>query len=98
MGLTHRDTYLHAGPQFHLADGSMTYAVSWVGGAHVFIPVFEPTATVSALADEHCTISLPPTMLGMVLASGALDGADHGTAGADVRRIAHAWRSSTTCR
>ncbi|MGB0729031.1 MAG: AMP-binding protein [Ilumatobacteraceae bacterium] len=77
MGLTHRDTYLHAGPQFHLADGSMTYAVSWVGGAHVFIPAFEPTATVSALADEHCTISLlVPTMLGMVLASGALDGAD----------------------
>ena len=62
MGLTHRDTYLHAGPQFHLADGSMTYAVSWVGGAHVFIPAFEPAATVSALANEHCTTTLlvPP--------------------------------------
>ena len=55
----------------------MTYAVSWVGGAHVFIPAFEPASTVSALADEHCTITLlVPTMLGMVLASGALDGAD----------------------
>ena len=45
-------------------------------------------ATVSALADEHCTLTLlVPTMLGMVLASGALDGADLGTAGTDVRRI-----------
>ena len=77
MGITPRDKYLHAGPQFHLADGSMTYALSWAGGAHVFIPAFEPSATVAALADEQCTISLlVPTMLGMILASGALEGAD----------------------
>ncbi|MDA2945367.1 MAG: long-chain-fatty-acid--CoA ligase [Actinomycetota bacterium] len=77
LAMTHRDTYLHAGPQFHLADGSMTYALSWVGGTHVFVPAFEPTAVVRALADERCTLALlVPTMLNMVLASGALDGAD----------------------
>ena len=77
LAMTHRDTYLHAGPQFHLADGSMTYALSWVGGTHVFVPAFEPNAVVRALADEKCTLSLlVPTMLNMVLASGALEGAD----------------------
>ena len=77
MGMTHRDAYLHAGPQFHLADGSMTYALTWVGGTHVFIPMFEPKATVAALSEERCTLSLlVPTMLGMVIASGALEGAD----------------------
>lgn len=77
LAMTSRDTYLHAGPQFHLADGSMTYALTWVGGTHVFIPAFEPTGVVKALANEQCTMSLlVPTMLNMVLASGALEGAD----------------------
>ena len=77
MGVTSRDTYLHAGPQFHLADGSMTYAVTWAGGSHVFVPSFEPVSTVAALADERCTVTLlVPTMLGMILGSGALEAAD----------------------
>ena len=40
--LTSADSYLHAGPQFHLADGALAYALTWVGGTHVFIPSFEP--------------------------------------------------------
>ena len=77
LNMTHRDRYLHAGPQFHLADGAMTFALSWAGGTHVFVPAFEPNRVVAALADERCTLALlVPTMLGMVLASGALDGAD----------------------
>jgi long-chain acyl-CoA synthetase len=77
LNMTSVDRYLHAGPQFHLADGAMTYALSWVGGTHVFVPAFEPVRVVAALADERCTLSLlVPTMLNMVLASGALAGAD----------------------
>ena len=77
LNMTHRDRYLHAGPQFHLADGAMTFALSWAGGTHVFVPAFEPNRVVAALADERCTLALlVPTMLGMVLPSGALDGAD----------------------
>jgi long-chain acyl-CoA synthetase len=77
--ITPRDRYLHAGPQFHLADGAMTYSLTWAGGSHVFIPAFDPTATVSALVDEHVTMSLlVPTMITMTLASGGLEGADLG--------------------
>jgi long-chain acyl-CoA synthetase len=77
LNMTSVDRYLHAGPQFHLADGAMTYALSWAGGTHVFVPAFEPVRVVAALADERCTLSLlVPTMLNMVLASGALAEAD----------------------
>lgn len=77
MGITSRDIYLHAGPQFHLADGSMTYAVTWAGGRHVFVPSFEPAGTVAALSEENCTLTLlVPTMLNMVLGSGTLETAD----------------------
>lgn len=31
------DRYLHAAPMFHLADGASTYAVTWVGGTHLFV-------------------------------------------------------------
>lgn len=74
------DRYLHAGPQFHLADGALTYSLTWAGGTHVFIPAFEPSATVSALESEQVTITLlVPTMITMTLASGVLDNADLGS-------------------
>lgn len=77
LNMTPVDRYLHAGPQFHLADGAMTYALSWAGGTHVFVPAFEPHRVARALADERCTLSLlVPTMLNMILATNALDGAD----------------------
>ena len=38
------DRYLHCAPMFHLADGASTYAVTWTGGTHVFVPAFEPVA------------------------------------------------------
>ena len=42
------DRYLHAAPMFHLADGSQTFAQTWVGGTHVIIPSFDPGAVVDA--------------------------------------------------
>jgi len=75
--ITPTDRYLHAGPQFHLADGAMTYSVTWAGGSHVFIPAFDPDATVAALGGEEVTITLlVPTMITMILANGALDNAN----------------------
>ncbi len=75
--ITHADRYLHAAPQFHLADGAMTFSTSWAGGSHVFIPAFDPSATVSALASEKVTLTLlVPTMITMTLASGELDDVD----------------------
>jgi len=81
MGLHARiapvDRYLHAAPQFHLADGALAYALTWAGGTHVFIPAFDPAATIAALANERCTmVLLVPTMISMVLAHGGLADAD----------------------
>ena len=76
-GIGPNDRYLHAGPQFHLADGALTYSVSWAGGAHVFVPAFEPVAVVAAMVDEKVTVTLlVPTMIAMTLASGELQGAN----------------------
>lgn len=58
------DVYLHAAPMFHLADGGSTYAVTWVGGKHVFVPGFEPGAVLEAIASQRVTVSLfVPVML-----------------------------------
>ena len=58
------DVYLHAAPMFHLADGGSTYAVTWLGGKHVFVPAFEPGVVLEAIASERVTVSLfVPVML-----------------------------------
>ncbi|HYZ02549.1 MAG TPA: AMP-binding protein, partial [Candidatus Binatia bacterium] len=55
---TDADTYLHAAPMFHLADGSSTLALTWVAGRHVIIPVFEPERWLRTVAAEHVTRAL----------------------------------------
>ena len=58
------DVYLHAAPMFHLADGGSTYAITWLGGKHVFVPVFEPGAVLEAIESERVTVTLfVPAML-----------------------------------
>lgn len=58
------DRHLHASPMFHTADCSQTWAVTLVGGAHVFLPAFEPGAVLAAIARYRVTTSLlVPTML-----------------------------------
>jgi long-chain acyl-CoA synthetase len=75
--LTARDRYLHAAPQFHAADGALAYSMTWVGGAHVFVPGFEPSAVISALEAEAITVELlVPTMITMCVATGGLEDAD----------------------
>lgn len=71
--LTWRDRYLHAAPQFHIADGALAYSITWVGGAHVFFPAFDPSGVVEALEQEAITVTLlVPTMITMCVASGVL--------------------------
>ncbi len=75
--LTWRDRYLHAAPQFHIADGAVAYSLTWVGGTHVFVPAFDPHRVVEALEDEAITVTLlVPTMITMCVASGVLADAD----------------------
>ena len=71
--LTWRDRYLHAAPQFHIADGALAYSITWVGGTHVFFPAFDPRGVVEALESEAITVTLlVPTMITMCVASGVL--------------------------
>ena len=69
LGLDDADVWLHAAPMFHLADAWATFAVTWVGGAHVFLPRFEPSRVLDAMEAERVTITnLVPTMLTLLLA------------------------------
>ena len=74
---TEDDVWLHAAPQFHLADGAGTYGITWQGGTHVFIPAFDPAATARAIQDERVTTTvLVPTMLTMMLATPGIEALD----------------------
>jgi long-chain acyl-CoA synthetase len=65
---TGQDTYLHAGPMFHLADIASTFAVTMVGGCHVFIPLFNPAHMLEAVQREKVTTTLiVPTMINALL-------------------------------
>ncbi|HVB17749.1 MAG TPA: long-chain fatty acid--CoA ligase [Stellaceae bacterium] len=56
--------YVHAPPMFHLADGASTFAVTMVGGVHVFIPRFDPADLLAAVARYRATNTLlVPTMI-----------------------------------
>ena len=77
LQLSPEDRYLHCGPQFHLADGTFAYGVTWMGGTHVFIPAFDPRKAIEAIEGEQITMTLMvPTMINLTLQSQGLAGAD----------------------
>ncbi|MCK6447922.1 MAG: long-chain-fatty-acid--CoA ligase [Planctomycetes bacterium] len=64
LGLSDRDVWGHIAPMFHLADAWATFAITWVGGRHVFVPRFEEERVLDAIERERITITnLIPTML-----------------------------------
>lgn len=68
LHLTDRDVWLHAAPMFHLADAWATWAITWVGGRHVFLPAFSPQAAVTLMGIEGVTVTnLVPTMLAQMV-------------------------------
>jgi fatty-acyl-CoA synthase len=68
LGLSDSDVWAHIAPMFHLADAWATFAITWVGGAHVFIHYFENKAVLDAIEQEKVTISnLIPTMLNLLI-------------------------------
>jgi fatty-acyl-CoA synthase len=75
LGLCGDDTWAHIAPMFHLADAWATFAITAVGGTHVFLPHFTAEAALDLLAAERVTITnLVPTMLNsMVKTPGAAD-------------------------
>lgn len=64
LGLRDDDVWGHIAPMFHLADAWATFAITWVGGQHVMIPRFDPTAVLRSIQEHRITITnLVPTML-----------------------------------
>ena len=59
---------LHAAPMFHLADLAAWAGQVMLGGTHVMVPFFEPTAVLSAVQAHHVTdVLLVPTMVQMLV-------------------------------
>jgi fatty-acyl-CoA synthase len=68
LNLTDRDHWFHVAPLFHLADAWATFAITWAGGKHVLLPVFDPLQVLTLIQKERITLSnLIPTMLNMMV-------------------------------
>lgn len=62
------DTYLHASPMFHLADGASTFSITMVGGTHTFIRSFTTKSVFDCIEQNKVTCSiLVPTMINFIL-------------------------------
>lgn len=58
------DTYLHSAPMFHVADASLTLAITWSGGRHEFLPRFDAAAVSAAIVEHGVTVLvMVPTMI-----------------------------------
>lgn len=59
---------LHAAPMFHIADAAFMFVATLAGATNVFIPVFEPGATVDAIERHRVTVTLlVPAMIKALL-------------------------------
>jgi long-chain acyl-CoA synthetase len=64
LGFTDRSIYLHSAPMFHLADGTSTFAVTWMGGAHAFVPRFDAHDCLTTIERERVSdAQFVPTMI-----------------------------------
>ncbi len=59
--------YIHAAPMFHLADLASIFAITMVGGVHVFVARFDPADVLVEIARTKVTeVLLVPTMVNAV--------------------------------
>jgi len=78
LGLGAGDTWAHIAPMFHLADAWATFAITAIGGTHVFLPQFTPRTALDLLVAEKVTITnLVPTMLNLMVAEPDAAGRDY---------------------
>jgi long-chain acyl-CoA synthetase len=62
------DRFIHAAPMFHAADAATTFALTFMGGAHVCIRGFEPELFGKIVEAEKVSVALiVPTMINMLL-------------------------------
>ncbi|HEY9777078.1 MAG TPA: long-chain-fatty-acid--CoA ligase [Planktothrix sp.] len=68
LQLTDSDVWAHVAPIFHLADAWSLFAITWVGGKHVFVPYFKPVDVLRSFEKEKVTITtMVPTMVNTLL-------------------------------
>jgi len=68
LRLSDSDRWIHVAPMFHLADAWATWAITWVGGTHIFVGAFDPELVLETMEREKATISnMIPTMLNMLV-------------------------------
>jgi long-chain acyl-CoA synthetase len=66
--------WLHSAPMFHLADLGAMYTITSNGGAHCFLPTFDPEECMRLIERFRVTETvLVPTMLNMVIHSPSFD-------------------------
>ncbi len=76
--LTKEDRWLHVSPMYHLADAWSTWAITMVGGTHVFVPEFDPRRVLETIERDRITVSnFIPTMLNMLVNHPEVDRYDH---------------------
>ncbi len=64
------DTWAHVAPMFHLVDAWAIFALTWVGGKHVFVPYFRCEEVLPMLETESVTaLALVPTMVNQLVKS-----------------------------
>ena len=86
------DRFIHAAPMFHAADAATTFALTFMGGAHVCIRGYEPELFGRIVEAEKVTVALiVPTMINMLLNHPATPSRDFSVvAFAHVRRVTDA--------
>src|SRR6185312_14457464 len=58
------DRFIHAAPMFHAADAATTFALTFVGGAHICIRGYEPELFGRVVEAERVSVALiVPTMI-----------------------------------
>jgi fatty-acyl-CoA synthase len=73
LNLSDCDVWAHVAPMFHLADAWATFAITWSGGTHIFVPYFEAESVLRTFAEERVTITnLIPTMLNAMVHNGSV--------------------------
>ena len=78
LQLSDTDRWAHIAPMFHLADAWATFAITWAGGTHVFLPRFEALPALELFVAQRITITnLVPTMLNLMLRHESAAGRDY---------------------
>lgn len=68
MQFTDDSIYLHSAPMFHLADGTSTFGVTLMAGAHAYVPRFDAAQCLAAIERHGVTnAQFVPTMIKMLL-------------------------------